>query len=482
LKQFGALATDWLIRARRGKILFNWLNPKSLKGRLFYSAGLWMAFVLGIGGFVLSSTFKGYLESEFDQKLARTLDSMVGASELAPEGFVRFTRSLSEQSFTEPYSGWYWQVSTAGQRAFRSRSLWDQELPIDLNKSALFPRIYLTEGPDEQELRIIWQDIQLQGSKKVFRYLVAGDMAEISIQMEKFNRLLFYSLSALGGGLLVALLLQVTVGLLPLGKIRGNLSDIRSGKSTRLDDNFPPEIQPLADEMNKVLGHNDHVVERARTHVGNLAHALKTPLTILKNGIASKRHDDIGGLVDRQTELMQSHVDHHLKRAQLLGRARVIGQCANLDVAIRAVANSVTKIYQDKNLTISFDLKENFKFAGLKQDLDELLGNLLDNAAKWATAKIHISTSAQLGDHDFATDGVYFKMVIEDDGPGVSDDLCAKLFERGHRLDKKTPGSGLGLAIVKDIVDLYGGDIQLDDAGLGGLKISVILPLNEDKQ
>lgn len=480
MRRLGGWVTDLLTRGRRSD-LFSWLNPKSLKGRLLITAGLWMALVLSVGGLVLSGTFQNYLESEFDQKLARTLDSMVGASELSPDGFVRFTRALSDQRFVEPYSGWYWQISTTGQRAFRSRSLWDQELPIDPNKAALFPRIYVTSGPDDQNLRIIWQDIQLQGSEQVFRYLVAGDMAEITNQMGNFNKLLLYSLSALGAGLLAALFLQVTVGLLPLRKIRRALSDIRTGKATRLNQPFPPEIQPLANEMNEVLDHNDHVVERARTHVGNLAHALKTPISILQNEIQKGGGEDYLDLVERQIEVMQSHVEHHLRRAQLLGRARVIGKSASLDKAIREVSNAIEGIFQEKNLKISFDLTVNLKFAGLKQDLDELLGNLLDNAAKWAKSSIHIKTTITQGSHNLEKDVHYFNLIIEDDGPGVDKEKRSKLFERGLRLDEKTPGSGLGLAIVKDIVELYGGEVDMDEAEMGGLKVSLILPLINDK-
>lgn len=458
-----------------------WVNPRSLTSRLLLVAGLWTALALGAGGFLLSAAFRDFVQTGFDQRLTQTIDSMVGASEVAPEGFVRFNRPLADQRFVEPYSGWYWQVSAAGFEPFRSRSLWDQELTPEMAESAFTQRFRETSGPDEQSLRIVEQDILLPGSEVVLRYMAAGDTAGMRTEIAQFDRIVAWSLGGLGVGLLAAMVLQVTFGLFPLRRIQSGLAAIRSGRAQRLDRRFAPEIQPLVDEMNAVLDHNQSLVERARTHVGNLAHALKTPLSVMANEAAMDRKGadpkKLAEIVEKQTTIIRRHVDHHLTRARTMAGHTLIGVRTDVAPAVGDIARALGRIYTDKGLVFDLVLADDVCFWGERQDLDEMLGNVMDNAAKWADAKLRVSTATLSPDPASGSDAKpVIAIIIEDDGPGVEKEKRAALFERGRRLDESVPGTGLGLAIVRDMAEMCGGAVLLDESALGGLKVTITLP------
>ena len=440
-------------------------------------AGLWTAVALGAGGFLLSAAFRDFVETGFDKRLTQTIDSMIGASEIAPQGYVRFSRPLADQRFIEPYSGWYWQVSVPGQEPFRSRSLWDQELTPELEYSAFNLHFHEKPGPDDQNLRIVEQDIILPGSEEVMRYLAAADTSEIRAEIAQFDRIVAWSLGGLGVGLLAAMVLQVTFGLFPLRRIQSGLSAVRSGRARRLDRRFAPEIQPLVDEMNAVLDHNQSLVERARTHVGNLAHALKTPLSVMANEAASDNPKNLAGTVEKQTVIIRKHVDHHLTRARTMAGHTLIGVRTDVGPAVEDIARALGRIYQDKRLEFDLKLEDDVCFWGERQDLDEMLGNLMDNAAKWAQARVRVSAATLSPDPASGTDAKPVVVIsIEDDGPGVEKEKRAALFERGSRMDESVPGTGLGLAIVQDIAEMCGGAVLLDESTLGGLKVTVTLP------
>lgn len=446
----------------------------SLTVRLLLGAGVWITGALIAGGFVLSAAFRSYVETDFDERLGIIIDSMVGASELAPEGFVRFTRPLGDERFALPYSGWYWQVSEAGRDPFRSRSLWDQALDTDFEQTAFTPRMYETTGPDGQLLRISERDIILPDSERVFRYMAAGDTAEIREDIARFDRLLIQSLSALGLAVLAAMVLQVTFGLRPLRHIRIGLANIRSGRAERLAGQFPPEIVPLVDEMNALIEHNAEVVERARTHVGNLAHALKTPLSVISNEAETAAGAPLADTVQRQTDVMRTHIDHHLKRARAVGGG-TLGPGAAIDRSLGDIARAMRRIHRDRALDIQVDCPAGLAYRGERQDLDEMIGNLLDNACKWAGGRVWATARPA----DGPTRRPVAVLIIEDDGPGVGDDEREALFERGKRLDESKPGSGLGLAIVRDIAELSGGGVALARSEMGGLKVTLTLPMVE---
>lgn len=430
---------------------------------------------------MLSAAFRDFVETGFDRRLTQTIDSMVGASEIAPEGFVRFIRPLADQRFIEPYSGWYWQVSAPDLEPFRSRSLWDQELTPELEHSAFSQHFHETAGPDGQILRMVEQDILLPGSEAVLRYMAAGDTAEIRAEIAQFDRIVAWSLGGLGIGLLAAMVLQVTFGLFPLRRIRSGLAAVRSGRARRLDRRYAPEIQPLVDEMNAVLDHNQSLVERARTHVGNLAHAMKTPLSVMANEAASDDPSRLAEVVAKQTAIIQRHVDHHLTRARTMAGHTLIGVRTDVGPAVEDIARALGRIYHDKGLEFDLTLENGVCFWGERQDLDEMLGNLMDNAAKWAKTRVAVSTATLSpalapGSNGASDAKPVITISIEDDGPGVEKEKRAALFERGRRLDESVPGTGLGLAIVRDMAEMCGGAVMLDESALGGLKVTVTLP------
>lgn len=455
----------------RSRYLF-WLRRGSLSRRLVLAAGLWILVGLGAGGFFLTSVFRDYVESEFDQRLESVIDSMVGASEIGPEGFVRFTRPLSDQKFVQPYSGLYWQVSGPGEEPFRSRSLWDQELAADLDSPAFVMRFRAAQGPDGQRLRLAERDIQLPGSETVYRYMAAADVSAMETEIARFNTIVAWSLGALGAGLILAMILQVIFGLYPLTRLRRGLADVRAGRAKRLKADVPAEIGPLVEEMNKVLDYNDALVERARTHVGNLAHALKTPLSVMANELDRSGSSELNRLLSRQAEIISHQIEHHLTRARALARGALPGIRTDVGPAVQDLVRTLEHLARDKKIAFEVDVPEELYAQVEREDLDELLGNLLENAVKWCESRIRISAL----DMGIKAGQAWLCIDIEDDGPGVPAGALEKLFERGKRMDESKPGSGLGLAIVREITEMCGGKIKLDRADLGGLKVSLILP------
>jgi len=445
---------------------------RSLSLRLLLLSGLWIAAALVAGGLVLQGAFRDYVVSDFDARLTEVLDHMVGASDLE-YGMVRFTRPVADQRFSEPYSGWYWQVSSREAPAFRSRSLWDQVLNPGWDQPAFGSRIEIQSGPAGQRLRVLVRDVFLPESDIVHRYMVAGDTDQIRRDIGAFRRLIISALGFLGIGLLLAVMLQVWIGLRPLKEIRRGLSRIRSGRASRLEGPFPAELDSLVAETNALIAHNERVLERARTHVSNLAHALKTPLTVLQNE-ARRENTSLAKAVLTQTAAMRQQVDHHLKRARAAGGG-AIGTASPVAPALTDLVRAMEKIHADRNVSIETQLAPDLLFRGETQDLSEMVGNLLDNACKWAHGRVVLRSSRLEG-----SPRPMLEIRIEDDGPGVSEEECETLFERGSRLDETKPGSGLGLAIVRDVATLAGGEVRLERSSLGGVAAVLHLPAGGD--
>ncbi|MCK5425748.1 MAG: HAMP domain-containing histidine kinase, partial [Emcibacter sp.] len=410
-----------------------------------YSA-VWTLFALMFGGYLLSLTFKETIENNFDERLNGLLENLIGISDSNSEGQISFYRAMADSRFEQPYSGWYWQVSAQDHEAFRSRSLWDQSLEPDYNKPANQTRYSIIAGPENQMLRMVERDIIIPGDETVFRFSIAIDRTAVKEQLDRFDNILIYSLSALGIGLIAASFLQVFLGLKPLRNIRRSLSKIRTGEDAHLPQDFPTEIQPLADEMNALLDHSNQVVERSRTQVGNLAHALKTPLAVLLN--ESELHKgQLSNVVARQSEMMRRQVDHYLRRARVAASTKIITSRTEVFPVLKDFCRIMAKIHTDKTFTMSpsSELSPLF-FRGERQDLEEMVGNLIENAAKWSETKVTISCYEQ-------DDQIIIQ--VSDDGPGIDGKVRDTVFMRGERLDENTPGTGLGLSIVKDLSGLY---------------------------
>lgn len=440
-------------------------RTNSITFRLAAGAGLLLTVGMIVGAILLSSLFRSSVERGFNDYLAVMLEGLISVSEVRPDGTIELRSGSSDPRFQQPFSGWYWQINRGDQRLLRSASLWDATLPMDSDPDARL-HYFETTGPDGQALRVVSRVIQFNEYPDPFLYVVAGDRSELEEEIAAFNRTLYGSLGVLGLVLFLSVFLQIRFGLLPLRRVPDALARIRSGKSDRLTGSFPSEVEPLAREINALLDHNAAVVERARTHVGNLAHALKTPLSVLTNEAASK-NTRFAGLVGEQTALMREQVDHHLSRARAAARAGVLGARTSVMPVLDALKRTLEAIHKDRNLSITVSGPDDAAFRGERQDLEEMLGNLMDNACKWCRSKVAVTLTR--------VDGV-LEVRVEDDGAGLSPADRRRAQKRGTRLDETAPGSGLGLAIVADLAGLYEGGLTLEEASLGGLAAILTLP------
>jgi signal transduction histidine kinase len=443
------------------------MRRNSLAFRLVAGAAVWCALWLSAGGYALSALFGKTVERNFDARLGVLIEGLVAGSELNPDGQLQLRLQIGEPRFEQPLSGWYWQIADGTQVLRRSLSLWDATLPAALAPGELAAARYVT-GPDGQPLRLLVRAITLPGADARLLYAVAGDRREIQLDRLNFNRLLALALGVLFIGVLGAVLVQVRFGLEPLRRMGRALGAIRGGASARLEGDFPAEIQPLAAELNALLDHNEALVERARTHVGNLAHGLKTPLSVLINE-ARGSDGPLAELVRRQVALMRRQVDHHLARARAIAIGSILGARTEVLPVLRDLERTLGRIYAEKALAIEVDAPPELAFRGARQDLEEMLGNLMDNACKWAAERVTARAEAA---------GEHVQVTIEDDGPGLPAARRAEVL-RGRRLDEQMPGTGLGLAIVADLAQLYGGRIVLDAAATGGLRAVLVLPMAE---
>ena len=442
----------------------------SLTRRMIGVAALWITALLLIGGFALDRVLTRSIIENVDDQLVRVLNSMIAASDLGPDGEVRFTRPPADQRFIEPYSGLYFQISGIGTDTFASRSLWDRRLRVEDTHNDVKPHIYdsdefSTPGAKET-LRIAERDATLPGSKVRWRYQVAQSRQTIDEQIRHLRFVLFWSFLALGVGLIALAALQTFYGLWPLRRVRQDVAAIRSGAGTRIGEDFPTEIRPLTEEINQLLAHSEEQAEEARRHAGNLAHALKTPLTVITNA-ATAHTPDLADTVCREASIMRRQVDHHLARARAIGRRASVQARARVWDSLEAVQRALDRLYE--NVTVDIAGNHDSQVRVERQDLDEMLGNLIENAAKYGGGRVFVTVEPK---------GKNIDILVEDDGPGIPEADRGSLFTRGARLDTTgKPGTGLGLAIVRDVAEIYGGSVRLEESeDLGGLLARLTLP------
>ncbi|MEA2943447.1 MAG: hypothetical protein QOD09_3976, partial [Bradyrhizobium sp.] len=338
-------------------------------------------------------------------------------------------------------------------------------------------RIGYVEGPEGQTLRMVERPVDL-GADGKYLVMVAGDASEIFEETRAFDYYLGGTFAALSIVLVLTTIFQVRFGLAPLKRISDAIADIRSGRAERLEGEFPVEIAPLARETNALLDANREIVERARTHVGNLAHAIKTPLSVMVNEASARGGDAFAAKVLEQTEVMRDQVAHHLERARIAARLTIIGTVTETAPVIEALRRTMEKIHRDRGIAIEVEADAAAKFRGERQDLEEMVGNLVDNASKWAASRVFIEVlveRAGAAARD-AEGGSTLRIIVDDDGRGLSPDERAQVSRRGARLDESKPGSGLGLSIVIDLAALYGGSLTLGTAPIGGLRAELVLP------
>ncbi len=429
-------------------------------------AALWTGILLLIGGFALDRVLTRSIVDNFDNQLEYVLNAMVAASEIGPDGEVRFNRPPADQRFIETYSGVYFQISGTGADTFPSRSLWDRRLRVVDRANHVDVHAYDSMEFPQEPLRIVERDVILPSSDIRWRFQVAQSSDLIDRQIRELRDTLIWSFALLGFGLLVLAALQTVYGLWPLRRVRREVAAIRSGTKTRISDEFPTEIRPLTEEINQLLAHSEAQAEEARRHAGNLAHALKTPLTVITNA-ATARAPDLADSVCREALVMRRQVDHHLARARAIGRRASAQARACVWDSLQAVQRAVDRLYEDATVDIAGDKAAEVRVE--RQDLDEMLGNLVENAAKYGNGRVFVTVENRSATIDIC---------VEDDGPGISETDRGLLFSRGVRLDTTgKPGTGLGLAIVRDVAEIYGGSIRLEESeDLGGLLARLTLP------
>lgn len=441
------------------------MKINSLTLRLAIAAAVVIALSLAATGALLVFLFRGHVEARFDRDLSDDVEELVAASEISSSGSLQLVWNPVQPKFSRPGSGWYWRISRGGEVLYRSLSLQGMELHVP---EAGKPEIAIMVGPTGRHLRVFSRPISLPGAEGRFQFSVAGPIAEIERDVGGFVAITTATLAALGLGLITAMIVQVRFGLLPLSDLRRALADIRAGQSTRMPASFPEEIEPVVDEVNALLEHNAALLERARTQAGNLAHALKHPLTVMANEL---RHveGERGAIMGEQVTAMRGSVDRYLSRARAAGPAGATGMRTPVGEVVEGLRFSMDRLYRDRGLEVAVEAGrvDELVFAGDAQDLEEMLGNLMDNACKWAQAQVRVTGSMGEGRIEIA---------VEDDGAGIDAADREAVLARGKRLDERVAGAGLGLDIVREIAELYRGRLVLGASELGGLRAELDLP------
>ncbi|MBM7404820.1 signal transduction histidine kinase [Sphingomonas sp. JUb134] len=437
----------------------------SLSRRMILIAAVWILVLLSGGGFALDRVLTSAITRNFDDQLDYLLTSMIVTAEIGSDGEVVFNRNLGDQRFLEPGSGLYWQVSGKGFEPFPSRSLWDRKLPEGDPHHDKEIHTYDSNAFPDEKLRIVERDLTLPGSPVRWRFQVAESRDVLDAQIDALRRTLIRSFLLLGLGLIVMAALQTWYGLLPLRKLRYAIARLRSGEAARLEGAMPAEVAPMVEELNALVEHNDRQAEEARRHAGNLAHALKTPLTVIMNAAAAGQ-DDLAATVIREARTMRRQVDHHLARARAVGRRGSAHSRAEVWPSVEAVERAVSRLYP--NVRVDVDGARDLIARIERQDLDEILGNLVENAAKYGGGSVFVTVRADMG---------FAEILVEDDGVGIPEADRQRIFDRGVRLDSGKPGTGLGLAIVRDVAEIYEGTVTLEESeDLGGLLVRLRLP------
>lgn len=453
----------------------------SLRRRMMGVAALWISILLLGGGLALDRVLQDAVTRNFDDGMAYVLTAMIASAEVGPDGEVFFNRPLADQRFLEANSGLYYQISSPGHEDWRSRSLWDRALKVDLDRPGNDVRVTDSDQFPDESLRVMERKVMLPGSPARWTFAVAQARSGLDGQIRELRATLVRSFVILGLGLFVLASLQTFYGLRPLRAVRREIARMRAGEKSRVTEAMPAEVLPMVEELNALLAHNEKQAEEARAHAGNLAHALKTPLTVIMNAATAKA-PDLNETVMREAVTMRRQVDHHLARARAVGRRGLAQSRACVWDSLKAVERAVARLYPEARIDMDGDAAAAVRVE--RQDLDELLGNLIENAAKYGGGSVFATVTATPAPPAPAAKGAekeagrgVVTIEVEDDGPGIPPDQRQRIFDRGVRLDSGKPGTGLGLAIVRDVAEIYGGTVTLDESeDLGGLLVRLSLP------
>ena len=447
----------------------------SLTFRVVAFSTLWAVVALVVIATIISSLFRQASERGFESLLTAHLFNLISAVGVTEDGVLEGAPNLGDLQFTVPGSGWYWAVEpVTGNVGGRLVSLSMTEAipsppPAEVPFDADFRRTYVADGPAGERVQVYESEFELDAQERIARFRVMGNRSELEADIAAFDQHLYLVLAIFGVGMIAINAIAILIGLEPLRRVREALSQIRAGAAQRLDGKFPLEIAPLAAETNELIESNRRIVERSRTQVGNLAHSLKTPLAVLTNEARS-----IGGskgeLIADQAAAMRQQVEHYLQRARMAAQRDTIVFRTPVKATLERMARVVAKLNPQTKLSVELPSEE-LIFAGEKEDLEEIVGNLLENAMKWGRRNVFLGVTADVDDAGHRG----FTLTVDDDGPGIPEEKTRDALTRGRRLDETKPGTGLGLAIVADLVKEYGGTLHLGRSELGGLKVTIAL-------
>ncbi|MDX2419056.1 MAG: sensor histidine kinase [Xanthomonadales bacterium] len=438
----------------------------TLAFRIIALSSVWIIIALVFTGVMLVINHRDHTAQHYDAHVQMHLEELIGASHFTEDGRFRLAFNPSDPRYRDLHSGWYWEVKQAGKTLKRSASLGENSLDLKTTEPTTDLTIREFAGPQSESLRVHVVEIAIDPDQEPLVFLATAPTGGITEDVVDYANHISVSFFALGVGLLLAVGLQVRVALKPFKAISTRIADIRAGKANKLPEHQLEDVQPLVDELNTLLDHNAVLVKRARNQLGDLAHSVKNPLTVINNAAREMEAEQKDLILQQTTDISRS-VDHYLSRARTFGTEKVLGSRYSIKTAAEDLVYAMQRIYQERDLVFDLSRLQGCWFKGEGQDMEEMLGNLLDNACKWAKSRVLIYCGTKNG---------RLEIVIEDDGPGIAEMEFDKVVRRGRRLDESIPGHGQGLGIVKDIAALYGGALKLARAELGGLQAKLDLP------
>ncbi|MBT8052272.1 MAG: hypothetical protein HKN57_06515 [Xanthomonadales bacterium] len=439
---------------------------KSLTKRIITLSVFWIVIALVFTGVLMGQFYREHTQGHYDDHVFTHVEELVAAVETLPNGKLVLSREPTDPRFHRINSGWYWEILSVDKSLYSSPSLGTNLLDLSNTEVTESHEVQILEGPGGHHLRAQVINVAYPHEAGALTIVATAPEMAITDDVKEFYLHIATSFLVLGIGLSVAVVMQVRLALRPLNAIQSGISDIKAGKTERLPREFPSDVQPLVDELNYLLDHNETLLKRARNQLGDLAHSVKNPLTVIRNE-ARTLSGKQGQLILDQSHVMANSIDHYLSRARIYGKQDAIGYRTSVRSVIDDLSFAVEHIHKDRKIGIELLCIEDKWFRGESQDLEEMAGNLIDNAFKWAKTRVVVSCSS---DHQ------NLALIIEDDGPGIDEQEIETITRRGKRLDETTPGHGQGLGITEDIANLYGGELKLGRSDLGGLKATLILP------
>jgi signal transduction histidine kinase len=444
------------------------LGHASLNRRLLVGAAVFITLALVAAALVIGFVLHRFVQGQVDQRLDTQIVFLSSMLTAGDDGVIASAGTADGPPFDRPARGWYWEV-VGPSNVLRSRSLEGAGIDVpELRRPPREERPAAADGVGPGNAALHFRIQQVTIGRTPATILVSAPRSAVSGPLREAMTTLAISLAVLGLALVLAIVLQIRLGLRPLERLRQAVAGVRTGRSERVPAEQPLEVLPLVSELNGLLEQNAANLERARRHVANLAHGLKTPLATLAIAL-SERGRDASGELHSLVVLMERRIRHHLGRARAAALSGPTRAHTSIASRIEDVGNALGKIYTDKRIALAQDVPRNLAVACEQQDFDEMAGNLLDNAFRWAQHKVEVRAH-----HD---DGRSVSIVIEDDGPGLRPDQIPQALRPGERIDETAPGFGFGLPITRELAELHGGEIHLDSSALGGLRVTLRLPL-----